>query len=1012
MSQEYAAIEKTLDQEIKAIESLDKKDQSQAQATLNHLSKLAKEKLLQSEPYLVKHLPAVLNVIGDKKATKETRELAEATLRTIVHEISTNCIRAVLPALFKATDPSVNWQTRTAALEAIGSFGDHAPEQLGFELPGVIPEVSKCVVDLKKQVTTAAEKALLAACEVVGNKDIEHLTADILRCITHPEETEEIMHKLAGVTFVQSVESPALAMVTPLLIKGLASRSKATVRQSAVIIDNMSRLVDDPLDAAPFMPSLMPALERAADVMSDPEARNVCENSLNQLRQLNAQVEEAKSRQQHIDEKRVRDAIVKKMGESNKVFLDHIASLSCSLMAIRKFDMHHWQEIQDRLSVLDKKKAEKAIPELIKECAAMVKPLPSKEEIDDQGEELCNCNFTLAYGTKILLHNVNMRLIRGGKYGLLGGNDSGKTTLMRAIANGSVEGFPDPAEVRTVFVEADILGELSHLSCVDYVMADPRLSHLKKDEVLAVMATVGFTDDGKAKPHHPVSSLSGGWRMKLAMARAMLQRADILLLDEPTNHLDVINVKWVKNYINSLTNVTCIMVSHDSGFLRDCCTHILQIQRLKLRQFKGNLDAFIEKNPEAKSYFGIKNSKLKFTFPQPGPIPGIKSRSKALMKMSHCFFTYPGNSNPTLFDISIQVSMASRVGCVGENGAGKSTMIKVLTGEVVPQQGEVWKHPNARVAYVAQHAFHHIEQHLDKTPNEYIRWRYQNGEDKESLVKVSMVLTKEEEDLQKVPYEFQDPVSNKPVKKIIEELTGMRRPGKGGKEFDYEVRFKGDSRQGDGVYLGQRILYKHGFEKQCKAIDARIAQTAGMYQRTLSQTTVEKHLGDVGLEPEFATHYRLGALSGGQKVKVVMAAALWNQPHILILDEPTNYLDRESLGALAGAIESFQGGVVIISHHNEFVSTICTEEWVMDAGHLTTKGGQGWMDRQDDKIDDQQAITTMVDAVGNTTEVKQVKKLSKREEKAFMKVIKQKIAKGEELDEDEEKFAYANNLFA
>ena len=138
---------------------------------------------------------------------------------------------------------------------------------------------------------------------------------------------------------------------------------------------------------------------------------------------------------------------------------------------------------------------------------------------------------------------------------------------------------------------------------------------------------------------------------------------------------------------------------------------------------------------------------------QPGPIEGVKSRSKALMKMSKCDFTYPGNTNPTLFNISIQVSMASRVGCVGENGAGKSTMIKVLTGEVVPQTGDVWRHPNARVAYVAQHAFHHIEDHLNKTPNEYIRWRYANGEDKESLVKVSMQMTDEEKALQIAPFE-------------------------------------------------------------------------------------------------------------------------------------------------------------------------------------------------------------------------------------------------------------------
>ena len=127
---------------------------------------------------------------------------------------------------------------------------------------------------------------------------------------------------------------------------------------------------------------------------------------------------------------------------------------------------------------------------------------------------------------------------------------------------------------------------------------------------------------------------------------------------------------WVKNYINSLKNVTAIMVSHDSGFLNDCCTDILQIERLKLKAFKGNLNKFIEQNPEARAYFSIKEAKLKFKFPQPGPIEGVKSRSKALMKMSHCDFTYPGNTTPTLFDISIQVSMASRVGCVGENGAG------------------------------------------------------------------------------------------------------------------------------------------------------------------------------------------------------------------------------------------------------------------------------------------------------------------------------------------------------
>jgi elongation factor 3 len=609
-----------------------------------------------------------------------------------------------------------------------------------------------------------------------------------------------------------------------------------------------------------------------------------------------------------------------------------------------------------------------------------------------------------------------MKLKRGKRYGLLGGNDSGKTTLMRSIANNQVEGFPDVTEVRTVFVEADIQGEQSHLSCIEYVFVDEKIQALgiNKDEVRTVLGTVGFTEDGKAKPDHAVSTLSGGWRMKLALARAMLQKADILLLDEPTNHLDVINVAWVKNYLNSLTDVTSIIVSHDSGLLNDCCTNILQIENLKLNAFKGNLDEFVKIKPAARAYFSFKESKLKFDFPQPGPIEGVKSKGKALMKMANCTFTYPGNTKPTLFDISVQVSLSSRVACVGENGAGKSTMIKLLVGEIEPQEGDVWKHPNARVAYVAQHAFHHIEQHLNKTPNEYIRWRYaNNGEDKESLVKVTMQFTDEEVKLQKTPFEIQftDPESGKitKVKKMVSELVGGRKTSKS-KDYEYEVKYVG-SNVDSGEYLGGKILKKMGWEKAMKAVDMKIAQRAGLYVRPLSTKNVEEHLANCGLAAEFGTHYRMSALSGGQKVKVVIAAAMWNQPHILILDEPTNYLDRESLGALAGAIERYEGGVVMITHNNEFCSQLCPETWVMDAGHLETKGDADWMLKQDEKISDQQQITEVTDAAGNVTKIKgQKKKLSKKEEKQLIKKIKLKLKNGEPLDSDEEEFAYEKEL--
>lgn len=111
--------------------------------------------------------------------------------------------------------------------------------------------------------------------------------------------------------------------------------------------------------------------------------------------------------------------------------------------------------------------------------------------------------------------------------------------------------------------------------------------------------------------------------------------------------------------------------------------------------------------------------------------------------------------------------------------------------------------------------------------------------------------------------------------------------------------------------------------------------------RPLTKANVEKHLGLLGLEAEFATHAHMRGLSGGQKVKVVLAACTWNQPHILVMDEPTNYLDRDSLGALAGAIREFGGGVVIISHHNEFTRSVLVHAvrvpgaaWVCCCGQL------------------------------------------------------------------------------
>jgi elongation factor 3 len=197
-----------------------------------------------------------------------------------------------------------------------------------------------------------------------------------------------------------------------------------------------------------------------------------------------------------------------------------------------------------------------------------------------------------------------------------------------------------------------------------------------------------------------------------------------------------------------------------------------------------------------------------------------------------------------------------------------------------------------------------------------------------------------------------------------------------------------------------------------KVVDEKVAQRAGAFSTPLTNVNVEKHLEDVGLDKEFGTHTRMAALSGGQKVKVVIAAAMWNQPHIVILDEPTNYLDRDSLGALAGAIEVFEGGVVMITHNNEFCSALCPETWLMqkaDDGiaRCNCKGDAEWMAKQSKKaVTNAIKMDEVTDALGNVVEIKEVKKskdkMSRAEKKKAEKIKKAKLARGESVTDSED----------
>jgi len=157
------------------------------------------------------------------------------------------------------------------------------------------------------------------------------------------------------------------------------------------------------------------------------------------------------------------------------------------------------------------------------------------------------------------------------------------------------------------------------------------------------------------------------------------------------------------------------------------------------------------------------------------------------------------------------------------------------------------------------------------------------------------------------------------------------------KSFQYEVKWKNMLPKFNSQ-ISRETLLERGFNKLVQEFDDHESSREGLGYRTLEPKIISKHFEDIGLDPEIANHNEISGLSGGQKVKVVLAGAMWNNPHLLVLDEPTNFLDRDSLGGLAVAIRDFKGGVVMISHNEEFVGALCPEQWHVADGRVTHKG--------------------------------------------------------------------------
>ncbi|KAF2094568.1 putative translation initiation regulator [Rhizodiscina lignyota] len=547
-----------------------------------------------------------------------------------------------------------------------------------------------------------------------------------------------------------------------------------------------------------------------------------------------------------------------------------------------------------------------------------VNPLQLGSDAASKSKDIKVDGIDVSISGKRILLDTNLTLAYGRRYGLVGQNGIGKSTLLRALSRREVA---IPTHISILHVEQEITGddtaalqavldadvwrkhllreqekitkELTELEAERSQMADTaveagrldvqregldstlgdiqsKLAEMESDKAesraASILAGLGFSAE---RQQHPTKSFSGGWRMRLALARALFCEPDLLLLDEPSNMLDVPSITFLSNYLQGYPS-TVLVVSHDRAFLNEVATDIIHQHSERLDYYKGaNFDSFYATKEERRKtakreyenqmaqrahlqafidkfrYNAAKSSEAQSRIKklEKMPVleapeaeysvhfkfPDVEKLSPPIIQMSNVSFGY-SKDNILLRNVDLDVQLDSRIGIVGPNGAGKTTALKLLIGALQPTSGLISQNPRLRIGFFAQH-------HVD-------------------------------------------------------------------------------------------------------ALDLNMSAVGFMAAKYHGKSDEEyrRHLGAFGITGMTGLQ-KMELLSGGQKSRVAFACLSLTNPHILVLDEPSNHLDIEAMDALSEALQRFQGGVLMVSHDVTMLQNVCTALWVCDKGTIEHFGG-------------------------------------------------------------------------
>ena len=526
-------------------------------------------------------------------------------------------------------------------------------------------------------------------------------------------------------------------------------------------------------------------------------------------------------------------------------------------------------------------------------------------------------NFALRRGERLLLSDVDLALHAGYRVGVVGRNGAGKSSLFAALMRelepdkGDID-LPGKARIASVAqetphlpdpaldfvlsgdaeVHAAVQAEANAFAAEDWeavAEAHHRLEELNGYDASAragrLLHGLGFPADTHAKP---VADFSGGWRVRLNVARALMTPSDLLLLDEPTNHLDLDAVVWLEEWLKRYPG-TLLVISHDREFLDNVTTHTLHLHEGRAKLYVGgytdferqraehlrqqqiahdkeqaeraHLQKFIDRFKAKASKARQAQSRMKrlaklagteavraeralhIDFPEPARLP------TSLLSLHDADCGYPavvgGASAPTAIGQSVAAKAAptvilrgvtfaleagDRIGLLGPNGAGKSTLVKTLVGELAPMSGERKAHPDLRIGYFAQHTVESLV--AGTTPLDHLRTLAPDVQNQEL------------------------------------------------RDFLGKWNFPGD----------------RAFE----VIDT---------------------------------------FSGGEKARLALALIAYRRPNLLLLDEPTNHLDLDMREALAEALSDFDGAIVMVSHDRHLIGLVSDQFWRVHDGVVEAFAG-------------------------------------------------------------------------